>query len=134
MALLHFASGVLLAGRRVARGGLHAGAVSALVGLPGLTGLVDATRARLLTSAHLLRASGDRRVAHSLLASARIAVVFPRLSNIVHSSHVIAFWLYDGAATLVASYLSILVTPASRASVLLRECLSNLVGVAIVEA
>jgi len=113
---------------------LHTGAVGALVGLPRLPGLVDATRARLLTSAHLLRASGGCRVAHSLLASARIAVVFPRLSNFVHASHVIAFWLYDGAATLVTSYLPILVTPASRASVLLCKCLSNLVGVAIIEA
>jgi len=110
------------------------GASSALVRLPRLAGLVDAAGARLLASAELLGTSGHRRIAHSLLAAASVTVVLPRLVKFVHASHVIAFGLSDWARASVTSHLSVLVTSASGASVLLLEGLTDLVRVAIISA
>jgi len=111
-----------------------AGAGGALVRLPRLACLVDASGARLFAPADLLGASGHRRVAHALLAAACVTVVLPRLVEFVDASHVIALGLGDGAGASVTCHLAILVTSASGASVLLVEGLSDLISVAIVGA
>jgi len=113
---------------------LLTGASGAFVGLPRLAGLVDAAGARLFASARLLGAGGDGRVAIAGLASASVTIVLPRLVEVVHSSHVVAFGLRNGAGASIAGHLSIIVTSASGASVLLSEGLSDLVSVAVVDA
>jgi len=113
---------------------LLTGASGAFVGLPRLAGFVDAAGTRLFASASLLGASGHGRVPIAGLASASVTIVLPRCVEVVHSSHVVAFGLGNGAGAAIAGHLSIFVTSASGAAVLLGEGLSDLVTVAVIKA
>lgn len=131
---LDFASWVLLARGGVAGGRLLASAGGALVGIPGLAGLVDGAGARLSAPADLLGAGGDGGVASALLAPTGVTFVLPGHADIVAVPHVSTFGFDDDAGAAVASHLTIRVTSASRATVLLAEGLSDLVSISVVQA